>query len=203
MPHIVPELAPDAKKVLASNVKAPLLYCKALIRNWQCFVKLGVHSIAAPMSFLSTVKLDYPVSLGSYTFPSDPSEPMVVHMVHVPLAPGSGKDARMQCRIGRGWLLKTPYETIEGLVRDDLQRMLGPGGFEHERDIMAITVNRWSHGYSYYWNSLYDDTGKGEADAEAAKRPIGRIALANSDTAFDAYAHSAIAEAARAVGELA
>lgn len=202
MPHIVPEMAPEAKKTHASNSKSPLLYCKALIRNWESFVKLGVHNIAAPMSFLATVKLDYPVSLGSYAFPKDPKEPMVVHMVHVPLMPGSGKDAREQCRAGRTWLIKTPFETIEGLIRADLQKMLGPGGFDHESDIMALTVNRWSHGYSYYWNSLYDDTEKGEADAVAAKKPIGKIAFANSDTAFDAYAHSAIGEAARAVGEL-
>jgi spermidine dehydrogenase len=202
MPHIVPEMAPEAKKTHAGNSKSPLLYCKALIRNWESFAKLGVHNIAAPMSFLSTVKLDYPVSLGSYVFPKDPKEPMVVHMVHVPLMPGSGKDAREQCRGGRTWLIKTPFETIEGLIRADLQKMLGPGGFDHQRDIMALTVNRWSHGYSYYWNSLYDDTEKGEADAEAAKKPIGKIAFANSDTAFDAYAHAAIAEAAQAAGEL-
>lgn len=202
MPHIVPEMAAEAKKTLSSNSKSPLLYCKALIRNWECFVKLGVHNIAAPMSFLTTVKLDYPVSLGSYVFPKDPKEPMVVHMVHVPLAPGSGKDAREQCRAGRKWLIKTPFETIEGLIRADLQKMLGPGGFDHQRDIMALTVNRWSHGYSNYWNSLYDDTEKGEAAADEAKKPIGKIAFANSDTAFDAYAHAAIAEAARAVGEV-
>ena len=27
--------------------------------------------------------------------------------------------------------------------------MLGPGGFDAGRDIAAITVNRWGHGYSY------------------------------------------------------
>ncbi len=201
-PYIVPELQADARKTFSSNVKTPLLYMKALIRNWDCFVKLGVHNIASTTSFLTTVKLDYPVSLGAYAFPKDPNEPMVVHMVHVPLAPGSGKDARDQCRAGRNWLIKTPFETIEGLVRDDLQKMLGPGGFDHQRDIMALTVNRWSHGYSYYWNSLFEGYEAGVARGTAAKAPIGKIAFANSDTGFDAYAHAAMAEAARAVAEL-
>ncbi len=201
-PYIVPELQADAKKTYSSNVKTPLLYMKALIRNWDCFVKLGVHNIASTTSFLTTVKLDYPVSLGSYAFPKRPDEPIVVHMVHVPLAPGSGKDARDQCRAGRGWLIKTPFETIEGLIRGDLQKMLGPGGFDHQRDIMALTVNRWSHGYSYYWNSLFEDYEAGVARGAAARAPIGKISLANSDTGFDAYAHTAMAEAARAVAEL-
>ena len=202
MPHIVPELAEERKSTLASNVKAPLLYCKALVSDWQSFVKLGVHNIAAPMSFLTTVKLDYPVSLGSYEFPRDPSQPMVVHMVHVPLSPNRALDARTQCRIGRQWLLDTPFEAIERNIRSDLKRMLGPGGFDAERDIQALTVNRWSHGYSYFWSSLYDDVEAGEAAAESATKRVGNIVFANSDTAWDAYAHSAMAEAARAIAEL-
>ncbi|MGH6954527.1 MAG: FAD-dependent oxidoreductase, partial [Alphaproteobacteria bacterium] len=176
--------------------------CKALVRNWESFARLGVHSIAAPMSFLTTVKLDYPVSLGAYRFPRKPAEPMVVHMVHVPLAPNQGHDARDQCRMGRHWLLATPFEDIERTIRSDLQRMLSPGGFDAGRDILAITVNRWSHGYSYYWNSLYDDVDAGETAAEAAKKPIGNIAFANSDTGWDAYAHAALAEATRAAREI-
>lgn len=203
MPHIVEGISPSARETLAQNVKAPLLYSKALVRNWECFAKLGVHSISAPMNFLTTVKLDYPVSLGRYKFPRQPSEPMVVHMVHVPLKPNEGLSARDQYRAGRHWLLDTPFPDIERLIRADLQRMLGAGGFEHERDIAAITVNRWSHGYSHYWNSLYDDVAAGEAATETAKTRIGNIALANTDTAWDAYAHAAIAEAARAVAELA
>jgi spermidine dehydrogenase len=201
MPHIVPELAPAAKATLARNVKTPLVYAKALIRDWQCFKRLGVHNIAQPIGFLSTVKLDYPVSLGRYRFPRDPKEPMVVHMVHVPLKPNQGLDAREQCRLGRQWLLETPYGEIEQAIRSDLARMLGPGGFEAERDILAITVNRWSHGYSYASSSLYDDVEADEKAAKQARRRIGNIVLANSDTGWDAYAHTALAEAARAVRE--
>lgn len=203
MPHIVPELGGAQRRTLAANVKSPLIYAKALIANWQCFVRLGVHNIAAPVGFLSTVKLDYPVSLGRYRFPRTPSEPMVVHMVHVPLRPNAGFDARDQCRLGRQWLLETPFATIEEMIRSDLQRMLGPGGFEGSRDILAITVNRWSHGYSYTPNSLYDDVEADEAAGERARMPVGRIAFANSDTGWDAYAHTAIGEAARAIKEIA
>ena len=81
--------------------------------------------------------------------------------------------------------------------------MLGPGGFDAKRDILAITVNRWSHGYSYYWNSLYDDVAASGPLIEAGRAKAGRISFASSDTAWDAYAHSAIAEAARAAEEAA
>ena len=48
--HLVPEVPPHQKDIMAQNVKAPLLYTKVIIRNWQSFKKLGVHSIAAPMA---------------------------------------------------------------------------------------------------------------------------------------------------------
>ena len=101
IPYIMPELPAAQREALAQNVKAPLVYTKVLVRNWQPWVKLGVHEISAPMSFHCRVKLDYPVSLGGYRHPRDPSEPMCLHLVHVPGAPNQGLDARTQFRIGR------------------------------------------------------------------------------------------------------
>ena len=40
------------------------------------------------------------------------------------------------------------FEDFERGIRDLLQRALGPAGFDAARDIEAITINRWSHGYT-------------------------------------------------------
>jgi spermidine dehydrogenase len=202
MPYICPEIDQGRADLLKSNVKAPLVYTKVLVRNWQSFVRLGTHNISAPTSFHTTVKLDYPVSLGGYKFPRRPRDPMVLHLVHVPLAPGGGHDMRKQARLGRNRLLGTTFADFERAIRQDLDRMLGRGGFSAERDILAITVNRWSHGYSYTPNSLYDDVEEMQASIGAARAKLGNIVFANSDTAWDAYAHAAMEEAVRAVGEL-
>jgi spermidine dehydrogenase len=139
--------------------------------------------------------------MGGYRHPRDPSEPMCLHLVHVPGAPNQGLDARTQFRFGRVKLLAMEFAEFEARVRDELDRMLGPGGFSAARDIAAITVNRWSHGYSYDPNSLFDDEGD-ESVKTAARQPIGRVAIADSDSDWEAYAHSAIDQAARAVREL-
>src|SRR5262249_10177464 len=76
-----------------------------------------------------------------------------------------------------------------------------PGGFASARDIAAITVNRWSHGYAYSANSLYEDK-EDESIPTAARQPARRVTIANSDAQWDAYAHVAIDQAARAVREL-
>src|SRR5690606_27358785 len=139
---------------LLHNVKAPLVYTKVVVRNWQPWVNLGVHEISGPMSFHCRVKLDYPVSMGGYRHAKAPSEPIGLHLVHVPNESNPGMEARDMFRIGRMKLLETTFADFEERVRDELDRMLGPGGFASGRDIAAITVNRWAHGYSYGGNSL-------------------------------------------------
>ena len=82
IPHIMPELPVAQREALARNVKTPLVYTNVLVRDWRPWVHLGVHDISAPMSFHSRAKLDFPVSLGGYHHPRDPSEPMCLHLTH-------------------------------------------------------------------------------------------------------------------------
>jgi spermidine dehydrogenase len=110
-------------------------------------------------------------------------------------------DMRTRLRAARAVLYAMPFEVFEQRARDELTRMLGPGGFDADKDIAAITVNRWGHGYSYSANSLFDPDVDPGPDA-LARVPVGRIAIANSDAAWDPYAHAAIGEAHRAVRDL-
>lgn len=202
IPYLMSELPEEQRAALARNVKAPLVYTNVLVRDWKPWVALKVHEITAPMSFHCRVKLDYPVDLGGYRHPRDPAKPICLHLVHVPGEPNQGLDARDQFRIGRHKLLDMSFADIEARIREDLDRMLGPGGFVSARDIAAITVNRWSHGYAYDKNTLYDEDGEFAATARLARRKAGRVAIANSDAEWNAYAHSAIDAADRAVREL-
>ncbi len=201
IPYMMPDLPEEQRNALLRNVKAPLVYSKVLVRDWKPWAKLGVHEISGPMSFHSRVKLDYPVSLGGYRHPRDPSEPIGLHLVHVPNESNAGMEARDMFRIGRMKLLETSFADFEARIRDELDRMLGPGGFSSQRDIAAITVNRWSHGYSYGENSLFDPDDAGDIK-EKAREPAGRVAIANSDAGWSAYAHTAIDQAQRAVTEV-
>jgi spermidine dehydrogenase len=201
IPYIMPELPAPQRAALAQNVKVPLVYTNVLVRNWQPWVRLGVHDISAPMSFHCRVKLDSPVTLGGYHHPRDPVGPILLHLVHVPSTPKQALDARTQFRIGRGKLLTMTFDDFEERICDELDRMLGKGGFSSARDIAAITVNRWSHGYSYVANSLFDRDDYDDVLKEA-RRTAGRVAIANTDAGGDAWAHYAIDQAYRAVREL-
>ena len=199
IPDIMPELPAPQQTALWKNVKAPLVYTKVAVRDWHPWVRLGVHEITNPMGFFTRLKLDYPVSLGTYRCPRSPDEPMLLHLVHVPAQPGGGT-VRQRYRAGRAALLAMTFEEFEGQVRDELTRMLGPGGFDADRDIAGITVNRWGHGYSYAGDPLLGaDEG---VPYEAARARAGNVAIANSDAGWTPFAHAAIDQAHRAVGEL-
>ena len=201
IPYVLAGLDERQSAALRLNVKAPLVYSNVLVRNWEPWVRLGVHEIYGVASHHSRVKLDYPVAMGGYLNSRQPSEPMVLHMVHVPVVPGI-VEPRSELRAARGLLMNATFADHEAAIRTDLSRMLGPGGFDDRRDILAITVNRWSHGYAWGLNTLVDDEGEAHAAMKLARRPVGRVTVANSDSNWSAYAHAAIDAAYRAVGEL-
>ena len=202
IPHIMPELPETQKRALARGVKLPLVYVNVAVRNWHSFVKLGVDKIYCPECFFSNIKLDFPVSMGGYRHPRNPDEPMLLHMVHVPLTPNQGLTNVQQFRLGRQRLLDMTFAEFEAQITSQLDRMLGPGGFRAARDIAAITVNRWPHGYSYDANTLFDPESSGPPPYEIGRKRCGSVTIANSDAGWNAYTHEAIDQAWRAVGEL-
>jgi spermidine dehydrogenase len=140
-------------------------------------------------------------AIGDYDSVASPEEPVLLFMQRVPCAPGL--EQRAQHRAGRAELLATPFARFEREIRDQLQRILGPGGFNAVHDITGITVNRWPHGYAYEYNALFDpDWAPGQAPHEIGRARFGRIAIANSDAGAAAYTDSAIDQAHRAVQEL-
>jgi spermidine dehydrogenase len=202
IPYLCPEL-PDAQKAaLHELVKIPLVYTSVALRNWKAFHQLGVAGISSPGSFWSGTRLNWPVDVGGYKSVRSPNDPMLLFMVRTPTSPGLPE--RDQHRAGRYELLQTPFETFEHAVRDQLGRMLAGTGFDPAKDITAITVNRWPHGYAYEFNPLFDDFSippEKRANVIGRQR-FGRIAIANSDSGAAAYTDSAIDQAHRAVTEL-
>ena len=201
IPYLCPDLPEKQKEALHYGVKVPLVYTAVAIKNWKAFQKLGVQSILCPGMYHTNVSLDQAVNIGDYKAPLSPEEPILVRMTRTPCLPGLPE--RDQHKAGRGDLLSTSFETFERKIRDQLLRVLGPGGFDPARDIDAITVNRWPHGYAYEYNSLYDpDWPEGTQPCEIARKPFGRITMANSDAAAAAYTDQAMDQAYRAVQEL-
>ncbi len=201
IPYLCPELPDDQKEAMHANVKVPLIYGSVALRDWRALRNIGVGYTYAPNGYFSEVTMDFPVSMGGYQYTRSPDEPCVLHLVRTPCAPGL--PARDQHRVGRADIYATTLEMFENRVCDQLGRMYRAGGFDPLRDIEAITINRWPHGYCYYSSVLVDGDVPEERSIYARSRKrFGNIAIANTDAAGDAETHLAIEQAHRAVGEL-
>ncbi|HTT23803.1 MAG TPA: FAD/NAD(P)-binding protein [Candidatus Sulfotelmatobacter sp.] len=202
IPYICQELPEKQKKDLCMAQKVPLLYTNVLLRNWTSVEKVGANAIYVPGGYHTNVDMDLPVSIGDYQCAHNPDEPVVLHLSKG--ACHAGLPPREQYTMGRMELFTTDFETIERNVRDQLARILTPGGFDPVRDVLAVTVNRWPHGYAYEYSTLWDSAilESGEKPCERARKPFGRISIANSDAGAHAFTNAAIDQAYRAVREI-
>ena len=201
IPFICPDLPSEQKEALRYGVKVPLVYSVVEIKNWKAFQKLGIRGASCPGMYHTSVGLDQAINIGDYKPVRTPEEPTLVRMMRTPCQPGLS--AREQQRAGHYELLATEFETFERNIRDQLARVLGAGGFDPARDIEAVTVNRWPHGYAYEYNPLWDpDWPEGKRPCDIARQRFGKIAIANSDAAAAAYTDQAIDQGYRAVQEL-
>ncbi len=200
IPYLCEDLPEKQKEALHYGVKEPFVYTHVAIRNWTAFRKAGVRQIVSPGSYHCFTMLDFPVSLGSYKFPSKPEEPIVLFMLRTPCQHGLPR--REQYRMGRYELIGTGFSTFERNIREQLNRMLSASGFDSARDIAGITVNRWGHGYAYEYDSLSDPQWTPEEHpCVVGRKQFGRISIANSDAGASAYTNVAIDQAYRAVQE--
>tara|TARA_R110002049_G_scaffold25557_9_gene89691 strand:+ start:4929 stop:6785 length:1857 start_codon:yes stop_codon:yes gene_type:complete len=204
IPHICAELPQEQADAIAYATKVPLVYVSVAIRNWQAFAQLGFSRISIPKpELMHSFTLDFPVSMGGYAFTDDPSQPTVVHGTYVPTVPDRGLTAREQHRLGRRRLYEMSFDDFEQAILRQMQGALSAGGFDAQRDIAALTVNRWPHGYAYEYNDLSDpaEYGPSRGPHIAGAAPLGRISIANSDASAYAYVNGAIDAAYRAVNE--
>jgi spermidine dehydrogenase len=203
IPYLCPELPAPQREALSQLVRSPLVYTNVLLRSWQAWKRAGLAEAYCPGSHHQTAMLDYPVSTPGYAFSASPDEPILVHMERAPIQPDAGLSRREQYRAGRRELLTTSFETLERAIRAQLAGMLGSEGFDPARDIEAITVNRWGHGYAWSYTGHADPAyGPDEFPHVRGRQPFGRIRIANSDAGANALLPIAIDQARRAIEEL-
>ena len=145
--------------------------------------------------------LDFPVSMGDYQYSQNPDQPIVVSAWYSPRE--RGLTNIQQYKAGRAKLLQMSYQDFENDIFNHFDGMLGPHGFDAQRDFSAITVNRWPHGYAYEFEGIgvpaeYD---RCNGPHIAGRAQIGRISIANSDSEAYAYVDGAIDAAYRAINE--
>jgi spermidine dehydrogenase len=204
IPHLCPTLPAAQKAALAHCVKRPLLVVNVLLRNGQSLKNAGIRGAYLPGRLLQNMNLVTGVNVGDYRPEWRPEDPCVVQFYAAVGAPQpDGLSIAQQHQAARAHLLSLTFEDFEREVRTVMSGVLGAGGFDAAGDILAITVNRWPHGYARDHIDLEDPAWNADPPPNVIGRQrFGQIAIANSDAGADAFTHTAIDQAWRAVNEL-
>jgi spermidine dehydrogenase len=203
IPHLCPQLPEAQKTAQKYQVKRPLLLTNVLIRSSSAMDKLGIAGVRCPGRMHGSVFMFKGINTGGYNHKFADNGPVPLTFWGSISPPEDVVDVKDQMRASRAKMLALTFEDYEREVRTVLKGLLGPAGFDVKRDVLAITVNRWPHGYSHDYLHLWTpEWPEGEAPHEIASRPFGNITMANADAGADAYTHVAIDEAYRAVQEL-
>ena len=203
IPALCPEMSDAQKSGLGYGVRIPFVYANILLENGRAFSELGVQITQCPYDPFQWVSAAPTVTSGGYEPPRGPDDPMVVFMMASPTpADGTEGTTRDLLRLGRHKIYASTFDDYEQQIREQLQKMLGKHGFNHEADIKAITVNRIPHGYAYWYQGLDDpEWEEGQAPHEIGRQQFGRISIANTDSEVTPYMNAAFDAAHRAVEE--
>lgn len=183
--YMCPELPEQQKEQLQQGVKGPMLIANVLLRDGQSFYNAESEIFQCPTSPFTLVSKAPPLNIGDYKSSSNPKDPVVIYMLGAPAAtPNDGSQTvRDLYRQGRYGVYAKSFGDYEKEIRDQLTGMFAANGFDADRDIEAITLNRWSHGYAYTHFELFDPKWPaGEAPHELGRKPFGNITIANSDS---------------------
>lgn len=202
LPHICPELPAEQTVALRYSTKIPFVLGNFALRNWRAFAEAGFAGIYSPGDvYFKNLFLDFPVSMGDYHYARGPDDPVILSGWYSPTA--RGLPIRDQFRAGQARLMQMSFDDFTDNIFVHLDGMLGDHGFDVERDIAGITLNRWPHGYAYEYEGLnipgnYD---RDNGPHITGRQQLGRISIANSDSEAHAYVDGAIDAADRAVDE--
>ena len=204
VPHICPALPEAQKQALSQCIKRPMGTINVLLRDGKAIERSGVSQAYLPGSMLQLVTLVTGVNAGPYKMDWNPAEPCLLHFFFgVPAPQPEGLTMVQQSQAGRLRLLAMEFDDFEHEVHRVLGGVWGAAGLDPETDILAITVNRWPHGYARDLLDLEDEAWLAKPGPwEVGRQPFGNIAIANSDAGADAYTHTAIDQAWRAVNDL-
>jgi spermidine dehydrogenase len=88
--------------------------------------------------------------------------------------------------VARTQLLSTSYAQFEQQLRGQLTEMFGSHGFDAQRDIAGIVLNRWGHAYmapgpGFFFGAAGPAGVAGPAPHDVIRAPHGRIIFAHSE----------------------
>jgi spermidine dehydrogenase len=199
--HIVQDLPESHRRAYAEFYRSPCMMANVAVRNWRFLYKMGMSGcrwFEGTGNYMEVRKL----ALTGVGDPKiGPDSPIVLSLKVLFSYPGHSTEE--QGNLGREELLATAFRDYERRIREQLTEMFAISGFDAQRDIAGIILNRWGHAYlSPQPGFFFGREGRPAPREVLRNAPFGRIAFANTDLAGAMDHRYSILEARRAVRQL-
>jgi spermidine dehydrogenase len=199
--HILPDLPAVCRDAYSQFHRSPCLMANVAVRNWRFLYNLGLTECQWFEGIGNYVVVRKMAKLGTDPPTINPDTPTVLTLKILFSYPGL--PIHTQTSRGRAELLSTPFRVYERRIREQFTAMFARAGFDANRDIAGIILNRWGHAYlSPQPGFFFGNSGQPGPGEILRRTPYGRVAFANSDLAGIMDHRTSILEARRAVQQI-
>lgn len=196
--RVVTDLPNSHKKAMDQFMHAPMLVINVALRNWKFMDKLGVAAVrwfGDDMGWFTTLRRQMILN-GEEPMPLDPEKPTVLTMYNSFCIPGL--PVEQQTVAARMKMFSMSYADIEKKVRDQFTKMFADGGFDADRDIAGITINRQGHAYVATPPGFFFGKNGKPGPGDIIRQPHGRITFAHAELGGMQMWEGAVREGERA-----
>ena len=199
--HIVKGLPATHREAYAQFYRSPCMMANIAVRNWRFLYKMGMSGcrwFEGIGNYMEVRKL----ALSGIENPTiGPDSPIVLSLKVLYSYPGYSTEE--QGNRGRAEMMRTSFREYETRIREQFNEMFAGAGFDAQRDIAGIILNRWGHAYlSPQPGFFFGRDGKPAPREILRNEPFGCIAFANTDLAGAMDHRYSILEGKRAVEQL-
>ncbi len=193
---IVSDMPEQIMEAYSQFYHSPILVVNVALRNWRFLDKLGISAGRWFEGFGNFFSIRRPMKTGKSTQPFDPEKPVVMTF-YVPFN-NPGYSMEEQGPLGRAELLGKSYREYEKEIIDQMTKMFSAYGFNAERDVAGIVLNRWGHAYISPQPGFHFGKEGKDAPKDVVKKGFGRIQFGHSELSGYMSHTRALNEGARA-----
>lgn len=169
------------KEAMDQFMHSPMMMVNVALRNWKFMDRLGVSAVrwfGDDMGWFFTLRRQMILD-GEEPMPLDPEKPIALTMYNSFCIPGL--PVEKQTVAARMKMFSLSYADIEKNVKEQFTKMFAAGGFDAERDIAGITVNRQGHAYVVTPPGFFYGKDGKPAPSDVVRQPHGRITFAHAE----------------------
>ena len=199
--HIVRDMPQPCRDAYAQFHRAPCLMANVAVRNWRFLYKLGLTECQWFEGIGNYLAMRKVATFGTDPSTINPDTPTVINLKILFSYPG--QTLEQQAIRGRNELLSTSFREYERRIREQFHALFARSGFDANRDVAGIILNRWGHAYlSPQPGFFFGKDGQPAPGEVIRNHPYGRISFANSDLSGIMDHRMSILEAHRAVQQI-